>query len=104
MDHLNIAQRLANKVEEARAYSNRGSSHHFKRNFEQAITYHNHVLRLAHELKDHTIEARAYAGLGHAGSGDVSNEKLGPKSPHPPVLMMLKVIFLSEFLLTITNK
>ena len=54
------------KVEEARAYSNLGSSYHYKRNFEQAITYHNHVLRLAHELKDHTIEARAYAGLGHA--------------------------------------
>ena len=43
-----------------------GSSHHYKRNFDQAIVFHNNVLRLAHELKDHTIEARAYAGLGHA--------------------------------------
>ena len=47
MDHLQIAKRLGNKVEEARAYSNLGSSHHYKRNFEQAIVFHNHVLRLA---------------------------------------------------------
>ena len=30
--------------------------------------YHNNVLRLATELKDHSIEARAYAGLGHAAA------------------------------------
>ncbi|KAK2714191.1 hypothetical protein QYM36_008675, partial [Artemia franciscana] len=36
------------------------------RNFEQAIGFHNHVLRIAQELGDKNIEARAYAGLGHA--------------------------------------
>lgn len=54
------------KVEEARAYSNLGSSYHYRRNFAQAITYHENVLRLAQELGDKVIEARAYAGLGHA--------------------------------------
>lgn len=54
------------KVEEARAYSNLGSSYHYRRNFTQAITYHENVLRLAQELGDKVIEARAYAGLGHA--------------------------------------
>lgn len=54
------------KVEEARAYSNLGSSYHYRRNFNQAITYHEHVLKLAQELGDKVIEARAYAGLGHA--------------------------------------
>ena len=53
-------------MEEARAYSNLGSSHHYKRSFEQAIAFHNHVLRIAQALGDRTIEARAYAGLGHA--------------------------------------
>lgn len=55
-----------NKVEEARAYSNLGSSYHYRRNFTQAITYHENVLRLAQELGDKVIEARAFAGLGHA--------------------------------------
>lgn len=54
------------QVEEARAYSNLGSSHHYRRNFAQAISYHENVLRIAQELGDHAIEARAYAGLGHA--------------------------------------
>ena len=76
------------KVEEARAYSNLGSSYHYKRNFDQANVYHNRfafvyclsfclftiycclyldrVLSLAQELGDKSIEARAYAGLGHA--------------------------------------
>jgi hypothetical protein len=54
------------QVEEARAYSNLGSSHHYRRNFAQAISYHENVLRIAQELGDHAVEARAYAGLGHA--------------------------------------
>lgn len=54
------------QVEEARAYSNLGSSHHYRRNFAQAIVFHEHVLRIAQELGDRVIEARAYAGLGHA--------------------------------------
>lgn len=54
------------QVEEARAYSNLGSSYHYRRNFTQAIAYHEHVLRIAQELGDRAIEARAYAGLGHA--------------------------------------
>jgi tetratricopeptide (TPR) repeat protein len=54
------------QVEEARAYSNLGSSHHYRRNFAQAISYHENVLRIAQELGDRAVEARAYAGLGHA--------------------------------------
>lgn len=54
------------QVEEARAYSNLGSSHHYRRNFAQAISYHENVLRIAQDLGDHAVEARAYAGLGHA--------------------------------------
>ncbi|KAM7309662.1 tetratricopeptide repeat protein 28 [Ixodes scapularis] len=65
-EHLRLAKQLGNKVEEARAYSNLGSSHHYRRSFEQARTFHEHVLRLARELGDRVIEARAYAGLGHA--------------------------------------
>ncbi|XP_026681631.1 tetratricopeptide repeat protein 28 [Diaphorina citri] len=38
--HLRLARRLGNKVEEARAYSNLGSSHHYRRNFSQAIAYY----------------------------------------------------------------
>lgn len=53
-------------MEEARAYSNLGSSHHYRRNFSQAIAFHENVLRIAQELGDRAIEARAYAGLGHA--------------------------------------
>lgn len=45
-------------MEEARAYSNLGSSHHYKRNFAQAITFHEHVLRIAQQLGDRAIEAR----------------------------------------------
>ena len=66
MEHLKLAQELGNKIEEARAFSNLGSSHHYKRSFEQATIFHNNVLRLAHQLNDKSIEARAYAGLGHA--------------------------------------
>lgn len=64
-------------MEEARAYSNLGSSHHFKRNFEQAIAFHDHVLQIAQELRDKSIEARAYAGLGHAARcmGDYQQAK-----------------------------
>lgn len=65
-EHLRLAKMLGNKVEGARAYSNLGSSHHYRRCFDQARTFHEHVLRLARELGDRTIEARAYAGLGHA--------------------------------------
>lgn len=54
------------QVEEARAYSNLGSSHHYRRNFAQAIIYHENVLKIAQELGDKAVEARAYAGLGHA--------------------------------------
>ena len=53
-------------MEETRACSNLSSSHQYKRSFEQAIAFHNHVLRIAQALGDRTIEARAYAGLGHA--------------------------------------
>ena len=35
MEHLGLAQALNNKAEEARAYSNLGSSYHYKRNYEQ---------------------------------------------------------------------
>ena len=34
MEHLGLAQTLGNKAEEARAYSNLGSSYHYKRNYE----------------------------------------------------------------------
>ena len=34
-EHLQLAKKLENQVEEARAYSNLGSSHHYKRNFDQ---------------------------------------------------------------------
>lgn len=53
-------------MEEARAYSNLGSSHHYRRNFAQAIAFHENVLRIAQSLGDRAVEARAYAGLGHA--------------------------------------
>lgn len=53
-------------MEEARAFSNLGSSYHYRRNFSQAIAYHENVLRIAQNLGDRAIEARAYAGLGHA--------------------------------------
>ncbi|KAH7959204.1 hypothetical protein HPB49_009173 [Dermacentor silvarum] len=65
-EHLRLAKQLGNKVEEARAYSNLGSSHHYRRCFDQARSYHEQVLRIARELGDRVIEARAYAGLGHA--------------------------------------
>jgi tetratricopeptide (TPR) repeat protein len=64
--HLRLAKQMGNRVEEARAYSNLGSSHHFRRNFERALAFHEHVLRIALKLKDRSVEARAYAGLGHA--------------------------------------
>jgi len=64
--HLRIARRLGDRVEEARAFSNLGSSHHYRRNFGQAMAYHENVLRIAQELGDRAIETRAYAGLGHA--------------------------------------
>lgn len=54
------------QVEEARAYSNLGSSHHYRRNFVQAIVFHENVLRIAQDLGDRAVEARAFAGLGHA--------------------------------------
>ena len=78
MDHLKLATALGNRIEEARAYSNLGSAHHYKRNFEQATFFHEAVLRIALELKDRAIEARAYAGLGHAArcTGDVGQAKL----------------------------
>jgi len=37
MEHLKLATALGNRIEEARAYSNLGSSHHYKRNFEQVL-------------------------------------------------------------------
>lgn len=97
MQHLKLSKKLGNKVkfnifviiynliyfyffkvEEARAYSNLGSSYHYRRNFTQAITYHENVLRLAQELGDKVIEARAYAGLGHAArcAGNYSQVRL----------------------------
>jgi hypothetical protein len=78
MEHLKLATSLGNRIEEARAYSNLGSAHHYKRNFEQATLFHEAVLRIALELKDRSIEARAYAGLGHATrcTGDVGQAKM----------------------------
>lgn len=38
--HLRLARKLNNPVEEARAFSNLGSSHHYRRNFSQAIIFH----------------------------------------------------------------
>lgn len=65
------------QVEEARAYSNLGSSHHYRRNFAQAMVYHENVLRLAQSIGDRAVEARAYAGLGHAArcAGDYQQAK-----------------------------
>ena len=42
------------------------------------MVYHNHVLKIAQELKDRSIEARAYAGLGHAArcTGDILQAKM----------------------------
>ena len=42
------------------------------------MVYHNQVLKIAQELKDRSIEARAYAGLGHAArcTGDILQAKL----------------------------
>ena len=39
---------------------------------------HNNVLKIAQELKDKSIEARAYAGLGHAArcTGDIVQAKM----------------------------
>ncbi|CAB0037126.1 unnamed protein product [Trichogramma brassicae] len=76
--HLRIARRLGDKVEEARAFSNLGSAHHYRRNYGQAAAYHENVLQLAHELGDKSVEARAYAGLGHAArcAGDLKSAKL----------------------------
>lgn len=59
-------QTLENKREEARAYSNLGSAYHSQRDFDKAISYHTHVLELAQELGDKSVEMRAFAGLGHA--------------------------------------
>ncbi|KAL0867698.1 hypothetical protein ABMA27_008433 [Loxostege sticticalis] len=75
--HLRLARRLGDQVEEARAYSNLGSSYHYRRNFSQAIAYHENVLRIAQNLGDRAIEARAYAGLGHAArcAGDYAQAK-----------------------------
>ena len=60
------------------SFSNLGSSFHYKRNFEQAMANHNNVLKIAQELKDKSIEARAYAGLGHAArcTGDIVQAKM----------------------------
>ena len=42
------------------------------------MTNHNNVLKIAQELKDKSIEARAYAGLGHAArcTGDIVQAKM----------------------------
>ena len=47
-------------------------------NFAQAMVYHNNVLKISQELKDRSIEARAYAGLGHAArcTGDILQAKM----------------------------
>lgn len=54
-----------------------GSLNHFRRNFSQAIVFHEQVLRIAQQLGDKSIEARAYAGLGHAArcSNDFTQAK-----------------------------
>lgn len=48
-----------------------------KRNFEQATQYHEQLMRVAQEIGDKSIEARAYAGLGHATrcTGDLQQAK-----------------------------
>ena len=40
-EHLKMAKELKDQHEEARAYSNLGSAHHYKRNFDEAIKFHN---------------------------------------------------------------
>ena len=57
---------LNDRSEEAKAYTNLGIAHHYQANYDQALTFHGHVLRLAQELRDKEIEVKAYAGLGHA--------------------------------------
>lgn len=59
-------QKLENRREEARAYSNLGSAYHTQRDFDKAISFHTRVLDLAQDIEDRAIEMRAYAGLGHA--------------------------------------
>uniref|UniRef100_A0A3B5MQT3 Tetratricopeptide repeat protein 28 n=1 Tax=Xiphophorus couchianus TaxID=32473 RepID=A0A3B5MQT3_9TELE len=61
-----IVMSMENRREEARAYSNLGSTYHSQRDFDKAISYHTKVLELARELSDRSIEMRAFAGLGHA--------------------------------------
>ena len=54
-----------------------GSAHHYRRSYEQAIHFHEQVLRISQEIGERTIEAKAYAGLGHAARcmGDLLQAK-----------------------------
>jgi tetratricopeptide (TPR) repeat protein len=54
-----------------------GSAHHYRRKYEQAIHFHEQVLRISQEIGDRAIEAKAYAGLGHAARcmGDLHQAK-----------------------------
>lgn len=83
------------QVEEARAYSNLGSSHHYRRNFAQAIVYHENVLRIAQELGDRAVEARAFAGLGHAArcAGDYNQVHPRPFSSRSSDFGLASFIF-----------
>ncbi|CAG2108444.1 unnamed protein product, partial [Medioppia subpectinata] len=53
------------------------SAHHYRRNYEQAIHFHEQVLRISQEIGDRMIESKAYAGLGHASRcmGDLLQAK-----------------------------
>lgn len=59
------------------AYSNLGSVHHCRREFERAVDYYKEVLRISEEMQERGMEARACAGLGHAtkAMGDLQNAK-----------------------------
>lgn len=59
------------------AYSNLGSVHHRRLEFERAAFYHAEVLRISEELQERSIEARACAGLGHSARaiGDFQGAK-----------------------------
>ena len=48
-EHLKIAFELGDQTEEGRAYSNLGSTFHYKRDFEKAIQYHKKSVRCGKE-------------------------------------------------------
>jgi hypothetical protein len=63
MEHLKLATALGNRIEEARAYSNLGSSHHYKRNFEQVLKrlfFHEPAYHLNVAIRQPLIKADIY--------------------------------------------